>query len=98
MSELVEINEYDVGAGVVMEASFTKDGVAANPTTVVLTVKPPDKGDAEIVVALENPEVGLFLGEHTVLDHGDYYYRFEGNGAVKAAKEGRFRVRRSQFS
>lgn len=95
---MAEINEYDIGAGVVMEAFFTKDGAPRNPTTVVLTVKPPDKGDPDIVVVTTNPAEGHFQGEHVVADHGDYYYRFEGNGAVTAAKEGRFRVRKSNFS
>jgi hypothetical protein len=93
-----EINEYDIGTGVVMEARFTKAGVAANPTTVTLTVKPPDKDDPDIVVEdVENPEVGLFIGEIEVTDHGDYYYRFQGTGTVVAAREGRFRVRKSRF-
>lgn len=95
---MAEINVYDIGAGVVMEARFTKLGNAQNPTSVTLTVKPPDKGDALIDVPLDNPEEGYFVGEYEVQDHGDYYYRFEGTGAVIAAREGRFRVRKSQFS
>lgn len=92
-----EINSYDVGAGVVMEARFTRNSVPANPTTVVLKVKTPDGGEVT-VAGVTNPEVGHFVGEYVVADHGDYYYRFEGDGAVSAAGERRFRVRRSQFS
>lgn len=95
---MTEINEYDIGAGVVMEAEFTKDGSLHDPTTVVLTVKPPDKDAALVVVPTENPSEGVYRGEYVVTDHGDHYYRFEGSGTVIAAKEGRFRVRKSQFS
>lgn len=91
------INEYDIGAGVVMEANFTKDGEARNPTVVTLTVKPPDKDAAEIDVDVTNPSTGKFKGEIEVTDHGDYYYRFQGTGSVVAAKEGRFRVKKSKF-
>lgn len=91
-----EINEYDIGTEVEMEALFTKDGEPANPTTTTLMVKTP-AGD-EVPVAPVNPEAGRFVGAYTVEDNGDFYYRFVGTGNVKAAKEGRFRVRRSNFA
>lgn len=90
-------NEYDIGAGVTLEALFSKDGSARDPSEVTLTLKTPD-GATEPVTALAHPATGHYTGDYVPNDHGDYYYRFAGTGALTAAAEGRFRVRKSKFS
>lgn len=90
-------NEYDIGAGVTLEALFSKDGTPRDPTEVTLKIKTPD-GAEQAITALEHPASGHYTGDCVPDDHGDYYYRFAGTGAVTAAAEGRFRVRKSQFS
>jgi hypothetical protein len=90
-------NEYDIGAGVTLEALFSKDGTPRDPTEVTLTLKTPD-GEQESITTLEHPSTGHYTGDYVPDDHGDYYYRFAGTGALTAAAEGRFRVRKSKFT
>lgn len=98
MADPPEINEYTVGETVVLEANFTKLGEPLNPTTVTCTIKPPDKTAPVVTVPVTNPEIGRFVAEYVVDDHGDHWYLFEGTGAVTALKEWRFRGKKRHVS
>ena len=84
---------FDVGDLVEVTAAFTNlEGVATNPTAVVLRVVKPD-GTASTVTASNTGTVGEYAGSVTVDQAGLWEYRFTGSGAVVAAEEGRFLVR-----
>ncbi|MDQ5821235.1 MAG: hypothetical protein M3540_07340 [Actinomycetota bacterium] len=90
---------YDIGQEVTLESTFrigadpaiNELGTLTNPTTVVCKVEHPD-GTTE-TLATTNPSAGLFRAKITPATPGDFWYRFEGTGAAKAAGEGYFSVR-----
>lgn len=91
----VDVNEYDIGDGIVLEATFSKDGAPADPTTVVCKLRLPDRSIVELPTQPDG--AGDFKATYLATTHGDHYYRFEGVGAVEAAGERRFVVRPSPF-
>lgn len=90
-------NAYDIGDLVNVTATFRdEDGELADPDTVVLTVLKPD-GMATTVEA-GSTVTGIWTGEISPDAHGTWRYRFAGTGAVKAAGEGAFNVRRRRVN
>lgn len=94
------VNTYDKGDAVRLKASFTVASVFINPTTITLRVKDSDGtisvytyGAGQITML----STGTFYKDVTVSNDGIWYYRYEGTGAVTAAGEGSFEVRRSEF-
>ena len=94
------MNSYDKGDLVRLTATFTNSaGVATDPTTVTCRVKSP----TTTTVYTYNP--GTVLKDSTGVYHldvsasavGQWYYRWEGTGAVEQADEGTFVVEASAF-
>lgn len=84
---------YDIGDSVEMTASFTNSaGVAANPTTVVCSIKAPD-GTVTNSTTVTNTGVGEYNAVIDPTSAGRHYYRFVGTGTLKAAEENVFIVR-----
>jgi len=91
-------NFYDCGDVVRVTASFTDiSSNPADPTGVTLRVKQPDAtmnvhtypGD------ITKDGTGIYHFDLSITESGDWYYRFEGTGAVQAAAETLFHVYRS---
>lgn len=96
------VNTYDIGDAVICEATFKNEaGAVTNPTSVVFKYELPDgtettetwPGDADIT----NPSTGTFRRVVQPTMSGRHTYRFNGAGAVIAAVEQVFIVRRSAF-
>lgn len=91
-------NFYDRGDVVRLTANFTNlSNTATDPTAVALRVKQPD---GTVVVynypaTIAKDSTGQYHYDLSIAESGDYYYRYEGTGAVQAAAEGLFHVHRS---
>jgi hypothetical protein len=95
-------NSYDTGDLIVLKAVFT-DRLAAliDPSTVAFRIKTPSNivtmytfgTDAELI----KDSVGNYHIDISVMESGDWYYRFESTGTGQAAEEGQFRVKRGFF-
>lgn len=93
-------NSYDINDLPRTTATFTVSGVATDPTTVTLKVKDPSGNTDTYTYALSQitkSSTGVYYKNIPIDEAGDWWYRWEGAGAVVAAYEGYFRVRRSQF-
>jgi len=85
-------NIYDVGDGVRVSANFTVSDVATDPTSVVLTITDPSGN-----VGTSTPSTsgtGAYYEDIIVDEPGAWYSRFDGTGAVVAAIESHFFVRK----
>ena len=85
-------NVYDVGDGIRLTANFTVADIATNPSSVVLKVT--DPGGNSGTSTPTNSGTGAYLKDIDVDEDGTWYYRFVGTGAVVAASEGHFFVRK----
>lgn len=86
---------YDIGDEVRMTATFTDlDGNNADPTTVTCTVEDPDGTTSTPTV--QNPNVGVYYADISPDQAGKWWFRFDGTGALVAAEEGSFAVRKRQ--
>jgi hypothetical protein len=102
MPHATEINQYDLGQEVRCSVVFAVSGVSADPSVVFFRVMKPDK----TVESYQYPEVGTIIARDDTGDYhadvstdqeGDWWYRFEGTGAVEAAGENHFSIKRSRF-
>ena len=94
-------NTYDIGDVVRISAGFTNaSAAAADPTAVTVSYRNPSTGavselnygvDAEVI----KDSTGNYHMDITTANHGIYYYKWEGSGAVVATVEGFFEVRES---
>lgn len=93
-------NIYDRGDVVRLSSAFTDiNGTAADPSGVTLRLKQPD---ATVSVysypgTLSKDGTGVYHYDVSILQSGDYFYRFEGTGAVQAASESVFHVYKSNI-
>lgn len=95
------MNSYDKGDLVRVTAAFTNAaGTATDPTTVVCKVRSPSGittytygTDAELV----KDSTGNYHLDINITADGQWWYRWEGTGAVQQAGEGSFTVARSAF-
>jgi len=91
-------NTYDCGDVIRLTAAFTDiANTPADPTVVTLRVKQPD---ATVAVHsypgdITKDGTGAYHFNLAITESGDWYYRFEGTGAVQAASETLFHVHRS---
>lgn len=95
------MNTYDIGDVARLSSAFTAAGVATDPTTVTLIVRTPSAVETSYTYALAEltkTSAGVFYRDQDCTEAGTWYYRFVGTGAVKAAGESAFLVRRSQFT
>lgn len=96
------VNSYDLGDQVRLSATFTDaDGAAVDPT--VITVKYADPTGAvtdltyDVDLAVTRDGDGTYYVDFVPTAAGTWRYRWESTGAVTAAAEGAFQVRRSSF-
>lgn len=96
------MNTYDIGDQVRLEVIFRdEDGVEHDPTAVLCTVKESD-GDTLYYAygddpALTRDNTGTYYLDLIATKAGTWSYRWQGSGALTAAAEGSFIVRRSKF-
>ena len=95
------MNRYCPGDTVELEATFrTLQLQAANPTTVVFYVQPPNGGVQ--TPAVSNPTVGVFVATLTIPvgagGVGTWTYRVESTGNPTRALEGSFVVQPTGFA
>lgn len=96
------VNSYSVGDRARCSVQFTDmGGLAADPTTVVAKYKAPagtvttkTYGDDEEVV---KAGTGFYYIDVDLSAAGEWYYRFNGTGAVVAAGEQLLRAAVTQF-
>ena len=92
---MAEINEYLIGQQIRLSAVFTNVlGVAADPTTVALTIRPPSG-----VLSTPTPtkdSTGHYHYDVTPDAAGEWRSRWVGTGTLVAAAEGLFIVTASQ--
>ena len=91
---------YDKGDKVRLSATFSVSGVNSDPTAVVLKVKDPSSNIATYTYALAEitkSATGIYYKDISIDESGEWYYRFEGTGAVEAADESRFIGDESEF-
>lgn len=84
------VNAYYLNTLVRVKASFTdaSTGLAADPTTVTLTVTDP-KGTVSTPPAVKD-STGNYHADLTPTVWGDWSYAFAGSGAVVASGQHRF--------
>jgi hypothetical protein len=86
---------YDIGDLILLSCSFTDiAGIPTDPTAVQCTIKLPN-GSTQFLV-LQKADSGSYFTEFAPTISGLYYYRFAGIGAVTAAEEGTFFVRKKE--
>lgn len=95
-------NIYDVGDSIRTAVSFQNiAGVATDPTTITLKIQDPSGNETTLVfgvdAAVVKDAVGLYHSDVTIDENGDWYYRWEGIGALIGAAEFLFRIRESEF-
>lgn len=92
--------EYDVGDSVRTTAYFKVSGVLSDPSEVTLRYKTPS-GTTAYYTTPDNRIVkdatGTYRADILLNASGDWFYRWEGTGAVTAARERRLRVRPTEF-
>lgn len=86
------VHTYDIGDRVGASATFLYEGHVVDPTTVTCSSRAPSGLVADHTVA--RIALGVYRALIDVNEWGEWYYRFDGEGAVIAAEEGRFVVRR----
>ena len=87
------MNSYIIGNIVRLSASFTdEDGVLANPATVSVKIKKPEK-TIETFAAIAGDNKGEFYYDYTTTDLGDHQYVFTGTGTIDAVANGKFNVK-----
>ena len=93
-------NSYDIGDGVRLKVTFTVNAVNSDPTTVTLRVKDPS-GNIDVytyaLVQVTKSAVGIYYKDIFIDESGEWFYRWEGTGAVEAADESYFDVDVSEF-
>jgi hypothetical protein len=95
------MNAYDKGDLVRVTATFTNSaGAATDPTAVTCRVKSPTATTVYVYgtdAALVKDATGVFHLDVSAATAGQWYYRWEGTGAVEQADEGAFVVTASAF-
>jgi hypothetical protein len=92
---------YDIGDVVRVTCTFT-NGAGANtdPTTVTLKVKTPALVTTSYTWAggtVTRSAAGIFYKDISLTMSGEWFYRFEGTGAVESADESNLIVVSSEF-
>jgi hypothetical protein len=93
-------NIYDIGDVARVTMTFTVDDVNTDPTTITLKVKDPTGNKTTYTYALAEvtrSAAGIYYKDISIDEAGQWYYRWEGTGAVETAEENYFMVRESEF-
>ncbi len=90
-------NTYDVGDVARLSAAFTADSVAADPSTVTLTVLTPAGASTTytygVDLALTKYSTGVYRLNLTIATEGKYRWRWLATGTGSAAAESYLLVR-----
>jgi hypothetical protein len=91
------VNTYNVGDLVALTATFATvpEGVAIDPTGVVITICDPDLNESTPTV--ENADVGVYTVQVSPGIDGKWRWRATGTGAAQASKDGLFIVAPQTF-
>lgn len=94
-------NTYDIGDTVKLQVTFeTAEGVAVDPTAIVLKVQDPDGTETTYTYALGQvlkSATGVYYYYVVPDESGTWHYNWAGTGTVVSATEGFFYVRTSEF-
>lgn len=83
---------YDIGDRVRITASFVNSaGTPTNPTAVTVTVRKPD--GQTVSPTASSSVTGTWEADVDPDQHGNWFYRFAGTGALVVAEESQFYVR-----
>lgn len=94
-------NTYDIGDVVRLSVDFKVGSTLTDPTTVTLKIMDPAGTTSTFTYAgaqVVKDATGEYHYDYSPTTAGEYHWRWEGTGSAKAASEGTFIVRRSQFS
>lgn len=93
---MAAIQEWDVGTTVRLTVQFKNlDGALADPDSV--TAKVQDPSGSESTPDATKASTGVYYIDIDTDEAGDWYARMTGTGAVKAAFEGKFVAKATQF-
>jgi hypothetical protein len=84
---------YVAGAVVRITGAFTASGTPTDPTTITLSLKGGTGGLVQFTYAasqIVRDSAGNYHYDYTIPASGQFFYRWEGTGAVIAAAEGSF--------
>ena len=100
----VAINVYDIGDIARCTGTFTDiDDDPADPTSVVFRYEKPDGTETALTYGVDGAvirdSIGVYHVDLTIAagEYGRWHYRWTGTGALVAAGESRFQVRRQDF-
>lgn len=96
------MNVYDIGDQVRVSVVFTDEyGVEHDPTSLLCQIKNADGVETYYTYgespALTRENTGTFYVDVLATKAGTWHYRWQGSGAITAAAENSFMVRRSKF-
>jgi hypothetical protein len=94
------INYYDKGDVVRLYAYCTISGSYADPTELTLKTKQPDGTISTYLYSLtqiDKDSVGHYHKDVEMTQAGQFWYRYEGTGALVSAEETYLIVRPSEF-
>lgn len=93
-------DEFDIGDRPIVRVEFRDEvGALTSPTTVVFSYQRPNGAEVVNQAPTSNPTAGVFTYALPTIDQaGTWWYRAKGTGALVAAVEGSFEVRRSRFA
>lgn len=95
------MNIYNYGETVKISGVFTAAGVLTNPTTVTLKIHTPAGVETSYTYAageVTREATGKYYREVLVNEAGEWFYRWEGTGAVQGADEDSLFVQDTEFS
>lgn len=91
---------YDKGDKVHLTAAFSVGGVDTDPTAVVCKVKDPS-GNVDVYTfalgQVTKSSVGHYYKDISIDESGEWFYRWEGTGAMEAAEETHLVAEVSEF-
>ena len=92
---------YDIGDVVRYSAAFTNNaGAAADPTAVKLKLLSPLGNRIDLTYAageVQKDSTGNYHYDLTLTEDGDWWYKYEGTGAIIAAEEDYITVVETRF-
>lgn len=89
--------EYDLNDTWTPTVTFTVNGAVTDPTTVTLTIIPPDKVEATYTYAgatITKSSTGVYTKSIPLTQRGVWYCKYVGTGACAASVDGTITVRK----
>lgn len=90
------MNTYPLGSTIRLRATFTLNGLAADPTTIILKIRPPGGATSTIPFSQYTKEsTGVYYYDFSPVE-GTWTYQWDGTGAVVASASDQFRIVKDQ--